>query len=132
MSSQAVPILLVAAALLLLALVISASHSVDLAGPLRSWLWGRDARRMERKQRFPAELHRAYWSRRQYDRDRPRLLELGYRIASEEAVDPFITLPSPPGFGRSTPRPRRRRVPCLYVDYVLASRAQREGAAPRP
>lgn len=128
MSSQAVSILLLAGALIAVVVLLSASTTVDLAGPVRSWFWGRDARRLQRSGRFPPELHRAYWSRREYDRDRGRLLALGYRITSEKAVDPFITLPSMPAFGRTAPRPRRRRVPCLYIEYALAPRAESEPA----
>lgn len=101
----------------MLVALLTALNSVDLAGPLRSWLWRRDARRMQRHQRFPQQLHRAYWTRRQYDLDSRTLRGLGYRVDSEEAVDPFIELPSLPAFGRPNPRPRRRRVPCIYVDY---------------
>ena len=117
MSSSIAPVLLVAAALMLLAILYSVSTSADLAGPLRSWLWRRDARRMQRSGRFPTQLERAYWSRRQYDRDARTLGALGYRVDSEQAVEPFITLPSMPTFGRANPRPRRRRVPCIYVAY---------------
>lgn len=120
MSSQALPIVLMAGALLLLAVVLSASARVDFAGPVRSWLWERDARRMQRLRRFPPQLRRAYWSRRQYDRDCRRLRDLGYRITSEEAADPYITLPGVPAFGRTAPPPRRRRVPVIYVDYAYA------------
>jgi hypothetical protein len=119
MSSEVVPIMLMAAAFVLLGWVLTVSHSMDLGGPIRSWLWERDARRMQRSQRFPSQLHRAYWSRREFDRDRPRLLGLGYRITAQEAVDPYITLPSMPTFGRPNPQPRRRRVPVLYVDYAF-------------
>ena len=107
-----------AGSLLLLAIILSLSTTVDLAGPVRSWFWRRDARRMQRSGQFPPALRRAYWSRRQYDRDSRTLRALGYRVDSEEAVDPFITLPSLPPFGRVNPRPRRRRVPCLYVTYT--------------
>jgi hypothetical protein len=119
MSSAAIPILVMAAAIILLVGLLSMSYSLDLAGPLRVWLWSRDARRMQRTHRFPAAVHRAYWSRREYDRDSRTLLGIGYRIASEEAVDPYITLPSMPSFGRTNPRPRRRRVPCIYVKYTF-------------
>lgn len=118
MNSSAASLLLVAVAVILLLGLLSAASTVDLAGPLRSFLWGRDARKMERTQRFPETLERAYWSRRQYDRDSPRLRALGYRVTSEEAVDPFITLPAYPMFGRTSGRPRRRRVPCIYVHYA--------------
>lgn len=121
MSSAAIPVLVIAAAVLLLVGLLSVSYSLDLAGPLRTWLWTRDARRMRRKHRFPPTLRRAYWSRREYDRDSRILRDIGYRIASEEAVDPYITLPSMPSFGRTNPRPRRRRVPCIYVDYACES-----------
>lgn len=118
MSSSAVAILLAAGAFILLASLLSASTAVDLGGPLRSWFWSRDARRMRRSGRFPATLERAYWSRRQYDNDSKRLAGLGYRITSEEAVDPYITLPSYPALGRANVRPRRRRVPCIYAHYA--------------
>lgn len=131
MGSEALPVLLLAGAFVLLTVLLSASTSVDLAGPVRSWFWGRDARRMQRLRRFPPQLHRAYWSRREYDRDCRRLHDLGYRIRAEEAVEPFITLPGVPAFGRSTPRPRRRRVPSIYVDYAYAPEEASETAAPR-
>lgn len=117
MSSPALSILALLGAFLVLSVVLTAANTVDLAGPLRSWLWRRDARRMQRTKKFPAEVRRAYWSRRQYDRDAPRLRAIGYRVASEEAADPYVTLPAAPAFGRSAPRPRRRRVPCIYVGY---------------
>lgn len=132
MSFPAVPILLLVAGIVVLAVLLSGLATVDVAGPLRSWLWGRDAQRMQRRQRFPPQLRRAYWSRREYDRDRPRLTALGYRITSEEAVEPFITLPSVPAFGRPNPRPRRRRVPAIYVDYALGSAETPETASPLP
>lgn len=133
MGSQLVPLLLMAGALLLLALLLSASASVDLFGPVRSWFWERDARRMHRLHRFPPSLHRAYWSRREFDRDRRRLCGLGYRITSEQTMEPFIELPGIPAFGRNTPRPRRRRVPSLYVDYDYAPDvAAAETASPLP
>lgn len=118
MSSQAVSLLLLAGVFILLVALLTVVSAVDIAGPLRSYLWGCDARRMQRSQQFPAELRRAYWSRRQYDRDAERLRALGYRVTSEEAEDPFITLPSYPVFGRESGRPRRRRVPCIYVHYA--------------
>ena len=118
MSSQAVSILLVAGVFVLLVALLTVMASVDIAGPVRSFLWGRDARKMQRSGEFPETLQRAYWSRRQYDRDSQRLRALGYRVTSEEAVDPFITLPSYPVFGRTAGRPRRRRVPCIYVHYA--------------
>lgn len=132
MSSQAVPVLLMAVGILLLAVLLSTLATVDLAGPVRSWFWGRDARRMQRRRRFPPRLRRAYWSRREYERDRPRLTALGYHITSEEAVEPFITLPSVPAFGRPNPRPRRRRVPAIYVDYAYAPENAAETASPLP
>ena len=118
MSSQAASLIILAAAFILLVSLLSVMSTIDIAGPLRTWLWGRDARRMQRTQHFPEQLQRAYWSHRQYDRDAQRLRELGYRVTSEEAVEPFITLPSFAAFGRASPRPRRRRVPCLYVHYT--------------
>lgn len=134
MSVQAapvVPILLMAAAIVVLGALLSASTSVDLAGPVRSWLWRRDARRMRRSQRFPQTLHRAYWSRRQYERDSRTLTALGYRVTSEQAADPYITLPSLPTFGRTMPRQRRRRVPVIYVDYAHEAHREANAAAAR-
>ena len=119
MNSSAVSLLLVAGVVIALLALLSVAATVDLAGPVRSVLWARDARKMERSKHFPETLDRAYWSRRQYDRDSPRLRALGYRVTSEEAVEPFITLPSYPAFGRTAAaRPRRRRVPCIYVRYT--------------
>lgn len=131
MNSPVPSILALLGAFLLLSILLTAANTVDLAGPLRSWLWSRDARRMQRSQTFPAEVRRAYWSRRQYDRDAPRLRAIGYRVTSEEAADPYVTLPSAPAFGRSTPRPRRRRVPCIYVAYEHESPPQDPAAEPR-
>ncbi|MGH7685773.1 MAG: hypothetical protein ACREN2_03005 [Candidatus Dormibacteria bacterium] len=131
MSSAAPSILALLGALVVLSILLTAANTVDLAGPLRSWFWSRDARRMRRGRRFPAEVRRAYWSRRQYDRDAPRLLALGYRVTSEEAADPYVTLPSAPAFGRSTPRPRRRRVPCIYVAYEHAEPSPEPASGPR-
>jgi hypothetical protein len=118
MNSSAVSLLLVAGVILLLVVLLSVVSAVDVAGPVRSFLWSRDARRMQRTHTFPVTLERAYWSRRQYDRDSQRLRALGYRVTSEEAVEPFITLPAYPMFGRASARPRRRRVPCIYVHYA--------------
>lgn len=118
MNSSAVSLVLMAGVIILLVGLLSAASAVDIAGPVRSFLWGRDARKMQRNHDFPETLERAYWSRRQYDRDSQRLRALGYRATSEEAVEPFITLPSYPVFGRTSGRPRRRRVPCLYVRYA--------------
>jgi hypothetical protein len=118
MNSSAVSLLLVVVVTILLLGLLSAVSAVDVAGPVRSFLWERDARKMQRHHHFPETLERAYWSRRQYDRDSPRLRALGYRVTSEEAVDPFITMPSYPMFGRTSGRPRRRRVPCIYVHYA--------------
>ena len=118
MNSSAVSLLLVAGVIILLLGLLSAMSAVDVAGPLRSYLWRRDARKMQRRNDFPETLDRAYWSRRQYDLDSQRLRALGYRVTSEEAVDPFITLPAYPMFGRTAGRPRRRRVPCIYVRYA--------------
>ena len=117
MNSSAGSLLLVAAVIIVLVALLSVASAVDVAGPIRSYLWGRDARRMQRSNHFPETLDRAYWSRRQYDRDAQRLRALGYRVTSQEAVEPFITLPSYPMFGRASNRPRRRRVPCIYVHY---------------
>ena len=127
MSSQAVSILLLAGVCIVMAVLLTATSVVDIAGPVRSYLWSRDARRMQRTQQYPAELQRAYWSRRQYDRDARRLRALGYRVTSEEAADPFITLPSYPVFGREAGRPRRRRVPCIYVHYAYDGRTAAVG-----
>lgn len=118
MNSSAVSLLLVAVVIILLLALLGAVSAVDVAGPVRSLLWGRDARKMQRRHHFPETLERAYWSRRQYDRDSPRLRALGYRVTSEEAVEPFITLPSYAMFGRASGRPRQRRVPCIYVHYA--------------
>lgn len=117
MNSSAVSLLLVAGVIIVLLGLLGAMSAVDIAGPVRSFLWGRDARKMQRRHEFPETLERAYWSRRQYDRDSERLRALGYRVTSEEAAEPFITLPSYPVFGRTSARPRRRRVPCIYVHY---------------
>lgn len=118
MNSSAVSLLLVAGLVIVLLALLSVLSAVDITGPVRSFLWGRDARKMERSHHFPETLERAYWSRRQYDRDSQRLRGLGYRVTSQEAVEPFITLPSYPMFGRTSGRPRRRRVPCIYVRYA--------------
>ena len=118
MNSSADSLLLVVGVVIVLLALLSVASAVDVAGPVRSWLWARDARKMQRSRDFPATLERAYWSRRQYDRDSQRLRALGYRVTSEEAVEPFITLPSYPMFGRAAGRPRRRRVPCIYVHYA--------------
>ena len=118
MNSSAASLLLVAVVIIVLLGLLGAASAVDVAGPVRSFLWGRDARKMARTQQFPETLERAYWSRRQYDRDAQRLRALGYRETSQEAVEPFITLPLYPMFGRAAGRPRRRRVPCIYVRYA--------------
>ena len=118
MNSSAGSLLLVAGVVIVLLALLSVVSTVDIAGPVRSFLWDRDARKMQRNHDFPETLERAYWSRRQYDRDSERLRALGYRVTSEEAVEPFITLPSYPMFGRTSARPRRRRVPCIYVHYA--------------
>lgn len=118
MNSSAASLLLVVGMVILLLAVLGVVSAVDIAGPLRSLLWARDARTMQRTGVYPETLERAYWSRRQYDRDSVRLRTLGYRVTSEDAVEPFITLPSYPMFGRASGRPRRRRVPCIYVHYA--------------
>ena len=118
MNSSAVSLLLVVGVVILLLALLGVVSAVDIAGPVRSLLWARDARRMQRSKQLPETVERAYWSRRQYDRDSVRLRALGYRVTSEEAVEPFITLPSYPMFGRGSERPRRRRVPCIYVHYA--------------
>ena len=118
MNSSAVSLLLLAGVVIVLVALLSAASAVDVAGPVRSFLWDRDAQKMQRNHDFPETLERAYWSRRQYDRDSERLRALGYRVTSEEAVEPFITLPSYPMSGRTSGRPRRRRVPCIYVHYA--------------
>lgn len=118
MNSSAVSLLLVVGVVILLLALLGVVSAVDIAGPVRSLLWARDARRMQRTTVYPETLQRAYWSRRQYDRDSVRLRALGYRVMSEEAVEPFITLPSYPVFGRTAGRQRRRRVPCIYVHYA--------------
>jgi hypothetical protein len=120
-------ILLVGGAIILLGVLLSASTSLDVAGPLRSWFWNRDARRMQRLGQLPATLERAYWSRREYDGDAKRLGGLGYRVTSEEAVDPYITLPSYLAFGRTSGRQRRRRVPCIYAHYAYAGERTASG-----
>ena len=117
MNSSTASLLLVAGVVILLLGLLAAVSAVDVAGPLRSLLWARDARKMARRGQFPETLERAYWSRRQYDRDSRRLGVLGYHVTSVEAVEPFITLPSYPMFGRTSTRPRRRRVPCIYAHY---------------
>ena len=118
MNSSAASLLLAAGVVILLFGLLSAASTVDIAGPLRSFLWRRDARKMQRRHQFPETLERAYWSRRQYNSDSQRLGALGYCVTSVEAVEPFITLPSYPIFGRTATRPRRRRVPCIYAHYA--------------
>lgn len=118
MNSSAVSLLPVVGAVMVLLALRGLVSAVDIAGPLRSLLWARDARKMQRRNQYPDTVERAYWSRRQYDRDSERLRALGHRVTSEEAVEPFITLPSYPMFGRGAERPRRRRVPCIYVRYA--------------
>ena len=118
MNSQvAVAILVVVGCILLLSFV-SRQASVDIAGPLRLWLWRRDARRMQARNAFPESVSRAYWSAREYERDAAELRSLGYEVESEQTSDPFVTLPTVPSFGRPNPTPRRRRVPTHYVIYV--------------
>jgi len=126
-SQVAVAILVVVGCILLLSF-ISRQASVDIASPLRLWLWRRDARRMQARSEYPESVSRAYWTAREYERDAAELRALGYAVESEETADPYVTLPAVPSFGRPNPTPRRRRVPTLYVIYV--HRLPRESATP--
>lgn len=129
----AVTVLVIVGCILLLSLV-SRQSSVDVAGPLRLWLWRRDARRMQARHEFPQSIRRAYWSAREYERDAAQLRVLGYVVASEEASDPYVNLPSVPsfpGFGRGSAVQRRRRVPSHYVTYERAQVPEGAGAPQR-
>ena len=134
MNSQvAVTVLVLAGCLVLLSLV-SRQASLDFAGPLRTWLWRRDARRMQARRAFPESISRAYWSAREYERDSAVLRGMGYEVASEEATEPYETLPSVsviPGLGRTGSMPRRRRVPAYHVVYARAEPPRREGVPAR-
>jgi hypothetical protein len=110
----------VALTALLLVLVLAAGiwlmanqATVDIAGPLRDWLWERDARRMRAQGRFPSTLERSYWTEREYRRDAERLRRMGYVASSEQASDPFVVLP----YASGRRPPPRRRVPVFHVVY---------------
>lgn len=111
-STPALTVLVVVCALAAIAL-LSRQASYDIAGPLRNWLWTRDARRMAARRRFPPELRRSYWNEAEYQRDRARLEALGYGIATADQSDPYITPPVWSGGGL----PPRRRVPVYHVLY---------------
>ena len=117
MTAQSVPSLLILAVCLVLAgFLVVRGRSLDFAGPLRVWLWKRDAERMAQRNRFPATVQRAYWSEREYRLDSPRLMALGYRVQSQERWGPYVETPA---FGQNAP-PFRRRIPALFVVYGRA------------
>jgi len=89
--------------------------SLDVAGPLRDWLWRRDARRMQARNAFPASLTRSYWSRGEYERDSERLRSLGYVVASENQSTGYVELPDVEW--RRGQQPPRRRIPSFHIIY---------------
>ncbi|MBV8195923.1 MAG: hypothetical protein JOY80_10390 [Candidatus Dormibacteraeota bacterium] len=113
------PVLLLVILLLLFLVagfVSSQQRSIDFAGPLRLWLWARDVRRMQRRDRFPETLRRSYWSPREYQRDSRLLQSIGYGVVNEQRSDPYEELPAGVSLvGRR--QPARRRVPMFYVLY---------------
>lgn len=125
MTSSIQAIVLVVLVMLAAAYLLANQANLDIAGPLRNRLWERDARRMRARASFPETIARSYWSRREYQKDRARLEALGYRVASEAASDPYVTMPAFASFGRTRPPPRRRRVPMFHVVYERAVLAER-------
>jgi hypothetical protein len=111
-SPTVLTIVVVVCALLAIGL-LSRQASYDIAGPLRNWLWSRDARRMAARKHFPAQLRRSYWNEAEYQRDRARLEALGYVVASSDRSEPYVTPPVWTGPGP----PPRRRVPIHHVVY---------------
>src|ERR1700751_5469538 len=93
MNSQAVAFLVVLGCLLLAGILTTQQRALDFGGPLRLWLWRREGERMTRRSRYPGTVKRAFWSEREYQRDLPRLLALGYRVASETNAKPYEELP---------------------------------------
>jgi hypothetical protein len=119
MTNPALPVVLVFLILIMGAYLMANQASLDLAGPLRNWLWERDVRRMSARGAFPPTIERSYWSAREYQRDQARLERIGYAVVSQTESDPYITLPMTFGpFGRGQQRqPARRRVPAFHVIY---------------
>jgi len=111
-SPQIVAILLAVFAIIAVVL-LSREASMDIASPLRNWLWARDARRILARNRYPETLRRAYWNEAEYQNDKHRLAALGYVISSEELNDPYVSPPAWMGPGQ----PPRRRVPAYHVIY---------------
>jgi hypothetical protein len=118
-------------ALLILALgmlAMTRQSGIDIAGPVRNWFNGRDARKVEHAHPRPDTVARTYWTLREYQRDARRYAALGYNTHTEKidkpyAVDPIVAQLYSTGRGRYTPPPRRR-VPVAYVVY------KRQGAEP--
>ena len=107
------------AILLLGSFLMMNQASLDIAGPLRNWLWSREARSMRARNRYPPSLRRSYWNRGEYERDAERLRAVGYVVASENASDPYVKLPDVDW--RRGQEPPRRRVPSFHVIYERAA-----------
>ncbi|HKR99721.1 MAG TPA: hypothetical protein VJU79_09420 [Candidatus Dormibacteraeota bacterium] len=120
MSNNIGLIIAVGAFLLVGAYLMVNQGSLDLAGPLRNWLWARDARRMHETGRRPDTIERSYWTAAEYERDSPRLEALGYIVASRSESEPYVSGPPDP---RTLRPPSRRRVPILYIVYELDPRS---------
>jgi hypothetical protein len=115
MSSGIVPVVLAMAVILVGVYFLANQASLDLASPVRNWLWERDARRMKTRKSYPAAIDRYYWTAREFEKDAARLEALGYVRTSETQSDPYITLPDV-GLRRGRPPPRRR-VPMFHVTF---------------
>lgn len=107
-------IVAVGAFLLVGAYLMMNQASLDIAGPLRNWLWARDAQKMRAKGVYPETIERSYWTKSEYARDVARMQELGYTVTSEQTNEPYVTGPVDP---RSVRPPTRRRIPIFHVIY---------------
>jgi hypothetical protein len=100
---------------------------------LRDAFNARDVRRWTRKQRFPATLERTYWSAYEYQRDRKRLEQAGYRASQErttagssaatvDVAAPFFDKGVAYAFATSHYEAWLRRAPVVYrVSYERLS-----------
>lgn len=125
------PIVVLVVCAVIAAILFSRLPSVDVAGPLRMWLWKRELARMEARHSFPAEVKRSYWTAREYRVDSDRLRALGYEVVLEEACEPLAPTADVATRGLGQPV-RSRRLPAYFVRYERALRDSSATPAPSP
>ena len=94
---------------------------------MRDWLNAREVRHWDRRQRFPPNIDRTYWSAYEYQRDLGRLQALRYHVTSQRSnlADPAVSIDVAAATMRSSGLVmghRLRRIPVLYrVSYERLS-----------